>query len=75
MLSLLARLTLLYTEMLTNRELVNFQKWDFFDFLYTFTINCVTTDPRKCLLSRICFALFGANKAKKSCRRAKSVAC
>ena len=34
--------------MLTYREMVNFQKWDFFSiFLYTFTINCVTTGARK----------------------------
>ena len=32
--------------MLTNREMVNFQKWDFFRFLNTFT-NCVTTEARK----------------------------
>ena len=34
--------------MLTNREMVNFQKWDFFRFfLYTFTINRVTEVARK----------------------------
>ena len=33
--------------MLTNREFVNFQKRDFFIFLCTLTINCVTTGPRK----------------------------
>ena len=27
--------------------MVNFQKWDFFDFLYTFTINCDNTGARK----------------------------
>ena len=33
--------------MLINREMVNFQKWDFFViFLCTFTINCVTTGIR-----------------------------
>ena len=33
--------------MLTNREMVNFQKWDVFSiFLYTFTINSVTTGAR-----------------------------
>ena len=31
--------------MLTNCEMVNFQNWDFF--LYTFTIDCVTTGARK----------------------------
>ena len=36
--------------MLTNREMVNFQKWDFF-ILLTYTINCVTTGARKGLLS------------------------
>ena len=41
-------------------------------FHYSFTINCVTTGARKCLLS-ICFALFVANNALKSFRRAKSV--
>ena len=51
-------------KMLTNREMVNFQKWDFFSiFLYTFTINCVTTGARKKSLLRICFALFIANNA------------
>ena len=35
-------------KMLTNRERVNYQKWDFFSiFLYTFTINVVTTGARK----------------------------
>ena len=35
-------------KMLTNREMVNFQKWDFFSiFLYTFPINCVTTGSTK----------------------------
>ena len=29
-------------------------------FLYTFTMNCVTTGAQKCLLG-ICFALFVAN--------------
>ena len=34
--------------MLTNREMINFQKLDFFFiFLYTFTINLVTTGARK----------------------------
>ena len=34
--------------MLNYRELVNFQRGDFFTiFLYTFTINCVTTGARK----------------------------
>ena len=33
--------------MLTSREMVNFQKWVFLDFFYTFTINCVTTGVRK----------------------------
>ena len=34
-------------KMLTNREMVNSQKLDFFIFLYTFTINCVTNGARK----------------------------
>ena len=34
--------------MLTNREMIYFQKWAvFFIYLYTFTINCVTTGARK----------------------------
>ena len=33
--------------MLTNREMVSFQKWDFSIFLYTVTTNCVTTGARK----------------------------
>ena len=34
--------------MLTNIEMVKFQKWDFFSiFLYTFTINCATMGARK----------------------------
>ena len=33
--------------MLTNREMVNFQKWDFFDFYLYFIITCVTTEARK----------------------------
>ena len=58
--------------MLTNREKVNFKIWDVFSgFLYTFTINCVTTCARKCLLN-ICFALFEANNGYKSFHRAKS---
>ena len=40
-------------------------------FLYTFTINCVTTGAQKCLLS-ICFALYVANNAYKLFLRAKS---
>ena len=45
---LLARLPPLHSKMLTNREMVNFQKWDFFRFFfYTVTINCVTTGARK----------------------------
>ena len=34
-------------KMLTNREMVYFQKWDFFIFLSAFTINCVTTGTPK----------------------------
>ena len=47
--SLLARLTPLHSpqKMLTNREMVNFQKWDFVVFVFTFTINCVATGARK----------------------------
>ena len=38
--------------MLTNREMENFQKWDFF----RFTINCVTTGARKMPIEYIfCF--------------------
>ena len=33
--------------MLPDREMVYFQKCDFLIFLYTFTINCVTTGARK----------------------------
>ena len=33
--------------MMTNIEMINFQIWDYFIFLYTFTINCVTTGARK----------------------------
>ena len=34
--------------MLNNREMVDFQIWDFFSiFLYTFAINCYTTGARK----------------------------
>ena len=50
-------------KLLSTREMVNFKKWDFSIFLYTFTISCVTTGARKCLLS-ICFALFVENNAK-----------
>ena len=33
---------------MTNREMINSPKWDFFStFLYIFTINCVTTRARK----------------------------
>ena len=32
---------------MTNTEMVNFKKWDFFDFSSTITINCVTTRARK----------------------------
>ena len=41
-------------KMLTYIEMVNFQKWDFFDFFYTFTINCVTTKSRKMLIEYMC---------------------
>ena len=35
-------------KLLTNREMVNFQKWDFFLFaFYTFTIYRVTSGARK----------------------------
>ena len=37
-------------KMLTNREMINFQKWDFFrffDFSLYFYYNCVTTGTRK----------------------------
>ena len=35
-------------KILTNTDMVNLQKWDFFSiFLYTFAINCVTTGARK----------------------------
>ena len=42
---------------MTNREMVNFQKWDFLsNFLYTFNINCVTTGARKMSIDYIvCF--------------------
>ena len=41
-------LPLYIRKMLTNREMVNFQKMGLFSiFLYTFTINCVTTGARK----------------------------
>ena len=33
--------------MLTKREMVNFQKWDFLDFSSTFTITCFTSGARK----------------------------
>ena len=34
---------------MTNRKMVNFQEWDvfLFFFLYTFTVNCVTTGAQK----------------------------
>ena len=39
--SLLARLTPLHSEKIVNREMVNFQKWDFFDFsLYFYCKLC-----------------------------------
>ena len=45
---LLAPLTPYIQKMLTNKEMINFKKSDFFSiFLYTFTINCVTTGARK----------------------------
>ena len=60
---------------MTNREMVNYQKRDFFRFFFfPFTINCVLQEQEKCLLN-ICFTLFVANNAYKSYHRAKSVAC
>ena len=50
-------------KMLTYREMVNFQKWDFFRFFYTFTINCVTTGAQTMPIEYICFALLVANNA------------
>ena len=44
MLSLLARITTLYSE--NSDKMRNFQKCFFATFLYTFTINCVTTGAR-----------------------------
>ena len=43
--SLLAPLTPLQLEFMTNREMVDFQKWFFSDFslFANFTISCVTT--------------------------------
>ena len=55
---LLVRLTPYIWKLLTNREMVNFPKRDFFSiFLYTFTINCDTTGARKMPIDYI-FALF-----------------
>ena len=44
-------------KMLTNREMVNFQKWDYFSILlYTFTINYVTTgSPKMPIEYMFCF--------------------
>ena len=42
--------------MLTNREMVNLQKWDFFDFPLYFYLNCVTTGARKMPIeNKFCF--------------------
>ena len=52
--------------MLANREIVNFQKWDFFRFFYILLLLIVSLqEQEKCLLS-IWFALFAANKCIKS---------
>ena len=62
-------------KMLTNREMVNFQKEEFFSiFLYTFTVNFVTTGARKMPIEFL-FCFFVANNAYKSFRRAKIAAC
>ena len=54
--SLLAQLTLLYSEKLTNKEIVNFQKRDiFFYFSYTFIINCVTGTRKMPIEYMFCF--------------------
>ena len=58
-------LNLYIRKMLTNRDMVNFQKLDFFSvFLYTFTLNCVTTGARKCLL-RIFFCFISSEQCIK----------
>ena len=57
--------------------MVNFQKRTFSDFLYIFTIDCVTTGARKMPIEYIstCFALFAAKSAQKIISSRKSVAC
>ena len=61
--SLLAQLPPLLLENFDKLRNGKLSKMGLFSiFLYTFTINCVTTGARKCLLST-CFALFVANNA------------
>ena len=61
-------------KMLTDREMVNFQKWDFFRFFYTITINCVTTGTRKMPLEYM-FCFICKEQCQKSIRHQISVAC
>ena len=50
-------------KMLTYREMVKFQKWDFFRFFFILLLKIVSLkEHEKCLLS-IRFALFVANNA------------
>ena len=64
---------------MTNREMVNFQKWDFFSiFLYTFTINCVTTEARKMPIEYMFFFICSEqcikiNLSRKNCGLKNSV--
>ena len=59
--------------MLTNREMVNFQKGGFFDFCLYFYYNCVTTGARKIpieymfyfICSKQCIKIISS--CKKSC--------
>ena len=61
--SLLARLLPLHSENVDSKRNCKLSKMGLFsNFLYTFTINCVTTGAQTCLLS-ICFALFVAYNA------------
>ena len=61
-------------KMLANREMVNFQKGDFFRFFVILLLKIVSLQEHETCILSIGFALFVANNAYKSFCCAKSVA-
>ena len=54
-------LRLYIRKMLTNREMVNFQKWNFLRFFFILLLNIVSLQQHEICILSICFALFVAN--------------